>query len=83
MAAMKILVTGSSGHLGEALVRTLMNTNHKVVGIDICQSEFTNEVGSIVDRQFVKRSMQGVETVLHTATLHKTTPHHPYSTRLR
>jgi UDP-glucose 4-epimerase len=30
---MKILVTGSSGHLGEALVRTLKSANHDVVGV--------------------------------------------------
>ncbi|HZR57930.1 MAG TPA: NAD(P)-dependent oxidoreductase [Terriglobales bacterium] len=70
---MKILVTGSSGHLGEALVRTLRRGNHEVIGIDIVQSEFTNEVGSIVDRNFVKRCMNDVDTVIHTATLHK--PH--------
>jgi UDP-glucose 4-epimerase len=30
-------------------------------------------VGSITERSFVKRCMQGVDGVLHTATLHK--PH--------
>jgi len=70
---MKVLVTGSSGHLGEALVRTLKNTNHEVIGVDIVHSEFTNMVGSIVDRDHVKRCMEGVDAVLHTATLHK--PH--------
>jgi UDP-glucose 4-epimerase len=70
---MKILVTGSSGHLGEALVRTLTNQNREVIGVDSAPSQFTNEVGSIVDRQFVKRCMQGVDAVIHTATLHK--PH--------
>ncbi|MGO8786424.1 MAG: NAD-dependent epimerase/dehydratase family protein [Terriglobia bacterium] len=70
---MKILITGSSGHLGEALVRTLMARNHEVVGIDIVPSEFTNEVGSIVDPNFIKRCMEGVAGVIHTATLHK--PH--------
>ncbi|NJM73087.1 MAG: NAD(P)-dependent oxidoreductase [Scytonema sp. RU_4_4] len=70
---MKILVTGSSGHLGEALVRTLKTTNHEVIGVDIVHSDFTNKVGSIVDRDHVKRCMKGVDAVLHTATLHK--PH--------
>ncbi|MEP7342158.1 MAG: NAD(P)-dependent oxidoreductase [Acidobacteriota bacterium] len=70
---MKILVTGSSGHLGEALVRTLRKTNHEVIGIDIVHSDFTNIVGSIADREQVERCMEGVEAVLHTATLHK--PH--------
>jgi nucleoside-diphosphate-sugar epimerase len=68
-----ILVTGSSGHLGEALVRTLRKNGREVLGIDIVPSEFTSELGSIVDRHFVKRCMKGVDAVLHTATLHK--PH--------
>jgi UDP-glucose 4-epimerase len=70
---MKVLVTGSSGHLGEALVRTLRDANCEVVGLDMLASEFTNEVGSIAERNFVKRPMAGVDAVLHTATLHK--PH--------
>ncbi len=70
---MKVLVTGSAGHLGEALVRTLQNTNHEVRGVDLVQSAFTSAVGSVVDRDFVKRCMAGVDAVLHTATLHK--PH--------
>jgi nucleoside-diphosphate-sugar epimerase len=69
----KILVTGSSGHLGEALVRTLRGQNREVIGADIVPSEFTSEIGSIVDRHFVKRCMEGVDAVIHTATLHK--PH--------
>jgi len=70
---MKILVTGSSGHLGEALVRTLKTASHEVVGIDLLASEFTNKIGSIVARDFVRQSVPGVDAILHTATLHK--PH--------
>lgn len=70
---MKILVTGSSGHLGEALMRSLRNSEHSVVGIDILPSPFTDAVGSIIDRDFVRNCVQGVDAVLHTATLHK--PH--------
>jgi UDP-glucose 4-epimerase len=70
---MRILVTGSSGHLGEALVRAFKEAGHETVGIDITASDFTQHVGSIVDRNQVKRCMVGVEAVLHTATLHK--PH--------
>ncbi len=70
---MKILVTGSAGHLGEALVRTLQQTSHTVIGVDLLPSAFTHQVGSIVDRAFVKHCMAGIEAVLHTATLHK--PH--------
>ena len=70
---MKILVTGSSGHLGEALVRVLQSASHEVVGLDTVESPFTSEVGSITDRSYVKRCMKGVKAVLHTAALHK--PH--------
>jgi UDP-glucose 4-epimerase len=70
---MKILITGSSGHLGEGLVRTLQHSAHEVVGLDLMPSQFTTAVGSIADRDFVRRSMRGVEAVIHTATLHK--PH--------
>src|SRR5262245_56985770 len=70
---MKIMVTGSAGHLGEALVRVLQNTNHETIGMDLIRSDFTKEVGSIADRDHVKRCMKGVDAVLHTATLHK--PH--------
>lgn len=70
---MKVLVTGSAGHLGEALMRTLHDGQHEVVGIDIAPSPFTREVGSIADRAFVARVMNGVDAVIHTATLHK--PH--------
>jgi UDP-glucose 4-epimerase len=70
---MRILVTGSAGHLGEALVRTLQNTSHDVVSLDIVASPFTKQVGSITDRALVRRCMEGVDAVLHIATLHK--PH--------
>lgn len=70
---MKILVTGSSGHLGEALVRRLREQGADVTGVDIYPAPFTTSVGSIADRSFVRSLMQGVAAVLHTATLHK--PH--------
>jgi UDP-glucose 4-epimerase len=76
---MKILVTGSSGHLGEALMRSLPPLGHAVVGIDTVAGPFATHRGSIVDRDFVRRCMAGVEVVLHAATLHK--PHvatHPH-----
>jgi UDP-glucose 4-epimerase len=68
-----VLVTGSSGHLGEALVRTLQAQRREVRGIDIRGGAFTHRVGTITERDFVRRCMKGVDTVLHTATLHK--PH--------
>jgi UDP-glucose 4-epimerase len=70
---MSILVTGSAGHLGEALMRTLRAQDRKAIGMDIAPSAHTDHVGTIADRAFVERAMKGVRTVLHTATLHK--PH--------
>jgi len=76
---MKILVTGSAGHLGEALMRSLEVTDHEAIGLDIKSSPFTRREGSITERNFVKQCMQGVDVVLHTATLHK--PHIASHTR--
>src|SRR5262245_12608869 len=70
---MNILVTGSAGHLGEALMRTLPFEGHHPVGLDIKASAFTHRVGSIANRSFVKACMDGADAVIHTATLHK--PH--------
>ncbi len=70
---MKVLVTGSSGHLGEALMRLLPTLGHEAVGLDLLSSPFTTYQGSITDFAVVNRALKGVEAVLHTATLHK--PH--------
>ena len=70
---MRILVTGSSGHLGEALVRTFRDMGDDVIGLDIKESAFTNVLGSVHDSKTVQRCMDGVQAVYHAATLHK--PH--------
>ena len=70
---MTILITGSAGHLGEGLMRTLRTQGQPVRGLDIKASDLTDQVGSIADRDFVRRAMAGVDAVIHTATLHK--PH--------
>jgi nucleoside-diphosphate-sugar epimerase len=69
----RILVTGSAGHLGEGLVRTLAALGHDVAGLDLLESEFTRVVGSIADRACVRGAMAGMDAVIHSATLHK--PH--------
>jgi len=68
-----ILVTGSAGHLGEALMRTFRESGRPAIGIDIKPSAFTDRVGSIVEHGFVRDCMAGIGAVLHTGTLHK--PH--------
>lgn len=69
----RFLVTGSAGHLGEALVRVLRERGEEVIGLDVLGSEFTTVIGSVTDRDVVRRALDGVTRVLHTATLHK--PH--------
>jgi UDP-glucose 4-epimerase len=76
---MRYLVTGSSGHLGEAVVRTLRSLGHDFTSIDILPSPFTTHTGSITDRSLVESCMKHVEVVLHIATLHK--PHVATHTR--
>lgn len=70
---MRIVVTGSSGHLGEALVRVLRDGGDEVTGIDVLDSPFTSVVGSVTDRSCVQRTLRNADAVIHTATLHK--PH--------
>jgi UDP-glucose 4-epimerase len=73
---MRILVAGSAGHLGEALMRTLRAQGHEAIGLDIAASTYTDRRGSIADRAFVDRVFADggdIHAVLHTATLHK--PH--------
>jgi len=73
---MKALVTGSSGHLGEALMRTLRAQGDTALGVDIKPSPYTDVVGSVANKSLIQRSMaelNGTDVVFHTATLHK--PH--------
>jgi UDP-glucose 4-epimerase len=70
---MTVLVTGSSGHLGEGLMRTLRAAGRGAVGLDVVPGPFTDVVGSISDRACVEGCIRGASAVLHAATLHK--PH--------
>jgi len=73
VVAVRLLITGSAGHLGEALMRVLGAEGHDVVGVDVLASPYTHLVGSIADRAVVRAAMEGTDAVLHAATLHK--PH--------
>lgn len=70
---MKALVTGSSGHLGEALGLRLASDGHELVGLDLLPGAATTHVGSIADAALLERTIRGVDLVFHAATLHK--PH--------
>lgn len=70
---MRILVTGTSGHLGEALARTFLNLGIDYVGVDIKHSDYTQYVGDLSNKEFVDKIVDDIDYVIHSATLHK--PH--------
>ena len=70
---MRILVTGSAGHLGEALVRTLPRRGPRRHRARRARVAAHAVVGSIADRELVKRTLEGADAVINAATLHK--PH--------
>jgi UDP-glucose 4-epimerase len=70
-----ILVTGSSGWLGQTLVPRLLRDGHTVVGLDPEAGPTTVIVGSVVDRALVRHIIRdhGIEAIVHAAARHK--PH--------
>jgi UDP-glucose 4-epimerase len=72
---MRILLTGSSGCLGQTLAPRLEQNGHKVVGLDPIPSTTTQIVGSIEDRDLLRQTMREfeVDAVIHSGALHK--PH--------
>lgn len=70
-----VLVTGSAGHLGTALMLSLPSLGFNPIGIDILASPTTTLTGSVSDRNFIASIFDSnpIKHVLHTATLHK--PH--------
>lgn len=66
---MRILITGSSGQLGSILVQTLAKT-HTVTSVDLAPGKLTQYVGSIASRDFIFPLVQGMDAVLHSASLH-------------
>src|SRR3954454_10530993 len=73
MVGMRVLVTGSSGLLHEALMRMLGDDGEEVIGLEVLASSYTTVVGSFADRGWGRRCIEGVAAVLHAETLHK--PH--------
>jgi UDP-glucose 4-epimerase len=70
---MRILVTGSSGWLGQTLVPRLQRDKHTVVGIDPVPASTTDIVGSIADRGLVRSALRdfAIDAVIHAGALHK------------
>ena len=45
---MKVLVTGSAGFIGAALVKALLNKEHEVVGIDNINSYYDQNLRGVL-----------------------------------
>lgn len=70
---MRILLTGSSGWLGRTLTPRLRALGHEVTGFDPVPGPDTQVVGTIADRDLVRRALAeaGAQAVIHAGALHK------------
>ena len=73
---MKVLVTGGTGFTGKALVLRLLEQGHEVMALDSKEGLKTRELqdrgaevvlGSVTDREVVRRAIEGAEVVHHLA----------------
>jgi nucleoside-diphosphate-sugar epimerase len=87
MTGKRFLITGGAGFLGINLTRHLLARGHEVVTLDLAdftypeRSRITEIKGDIRDLATVKRAMQGVDMVVHTAAaLPLYTPQDIYTT---
>jgi UDP-glucose 4-epimerase len=75
LGSVRVVVTGSSGHLGRTLVAALREDGVDVVGIDSLPGPETTVVADIRDERAVGRAMRGAHGLVHAASLHA--PHVP------
>jgi nucleoside-diphosphate-sugar epimerase len=66
----KILVTGSSGQLGREIVKQLKLRDYEVLGIDVVESDTTNKLINIRNKEQVKNITIGMDAIIHTAAIH-------------
>jgi UDP-glucose 4-epimerase len=73
---MNVLLTGSSGRIGQAIAVRLRRSGHEVIGLDRAPASVTQVLADLNDEAALRRAMQGVDAVVHTAALHA--PHVPH-----
>lgn len=67
---MKVLLTGSGGRVGQAIVARLQADATTVTTLDCNPSTQPTWVGDVGDRGLLQRAMHGVDAVIHAAALH-------------
>lgn len=70
---MNIFVTGSSGWLAQDLVPRLKRAGHTVIGLDPVPGPHTDIVGTVADRDLVRRIIREhrIQGIVHAGALHK------------
>ena len=70
---MRILLTGSSGWLGQFLAPRLRELGHSVTGLDVAPGAETDFVGSVATREIVEQVFadSAIDAVIHAGALHK------------
>ncbi|GAB2557771.1 NAD-dependent epimerase/dehydratase family protein [Spirosoma areae] len=66
----RIVVTGSSGQLGNVIVNLLKQQGYRVTGIDVVESETTDETVDIRHAEAVLAVTRSVDAIIHTAAIH-------------
>lgn len=66
---MKLLLTGSTGRIGRAIHAAAIG-QHSVRGLDRSPFSTTTLIGDVAAPELLKRALDGVDAVIHTASLH-------------
>jgi nucleoside-diphosphate-sugar epimerase len=66
----KILVTGSSGQLGQEVVRQLREYGYQATGLDTLPADTTDLLVDICDAEAIGNVLQGMDAVVHSAAIH-------------
>ena len=66
---MRVLVTGTSGRIGESVCDSL-HQSYEILGVDRVPGLATQHIGDIRDKPFITPLMKGVDAVVHCAALH-------------
>ncbi|WP_336835621.1 NAD(P)-dependent oxidoreductase [Sphingobacterium siyangense] len=67
---MRILVTGSSGKLGSVTVQNLRRAGHDVTGVDLLESDTTDQLLDVKRAESVTEFTRGYDAIIHAAALH-------------